>query len=210
MTDTKKSLFIPLLIILAISLAANVYSFSKPDEKGAEAADPAVQYEKELLEKERTIETLQQELETAKAPAPAASENETTTAPTNPEAGTSDILNTAQRFVEYAFETDPETYVTRKKMAKNYMTSSLFETLYPSDGVDEEQQKVAVDIKEINVFMDGDSGNEAIVHYVYKEEILASGYEEEKEMYVKLSFAVEDEQLKVAEIEPLENDYGGI
>lgn len=208
MKDTKKSLFIPLLIILAISLAANVYSFSKPDEKGTEAAGPVAQYEKELLEKEQTIETLQKKLDTAKTPAPAASESETTTAPTDPEAGTPHILNTAQRFVEYAFETDPETYVTRKKMALNYMTSSLYETLYSSDGVDDEQQEIAVDIKEINVFADGE--NEAIVHYVYKEEILASGYEEEKEMYVKLSFEVEGDQLKVAEIEPLENEYGGI
>ena len=191
-------------------MAANVYSFSKPDEKEADAADRGSQYEKELLEKEQTIETLQQKLDTAKTPAPAAPEYGTASAPTNSEAGTPDILNTAQRFVEYVFETDPETYVTRKKMALNYMTSSLYETLYPSDGVDEEQQKVAVNIKEINVFADGKNENEAIVHYVYKEEILTSGYEEEKEMYVKLSFEVEGDQLKVAEIEPLENEYGGI
>lgn len=208
MSDTRKSLFIPLLIILAISLAANVYSFTKEDEKGAATAEQVSQYEIELLEKEQTNKTLQQELNTAKAPAPAASENETTTAPTDPEAGMPDILNTAYRFVEYAFETDPKTYVTRKKMAINYMTDSLYKTLYSSDGVDEEQQEVAVDIKKVNVY--AASENEAIVHYVYKEEILASGYKEEKEMYVKLLFEVEDNQLKVAEIEPLKNDYGGI
>lgn len=206
MTDTRKSLFIPLLIILAISLAANVYSFTKEDEQGAEAAEQVSQYEHELLEKERTIEILQQELDTTEAPAPAAFENETATAP----ADTPDILNTAHRFVEYAFETDPETYTTRKKMAQNYMTESLYETLYASDGVDEEQQKVAVDIKKVNVYADSENENEAIVHYIYKEEILTSGYEEEKEMYVKLAFEVEGNQLKVAEIEPLENDYGGI
>lgn len=210
MSDTRKSLFIPLLIILAISLAANVYSFTKEDEKGAATAEQVSQYEIELLEKEQTNKTLQQELNTAKAAAPAASENETTTAPPDSEAGTPDILNAASRFVEYAFETDPETYVTRKKMAINYMTDNLYETLYSSDGVDEEQQEVAVDIKKVNVYAASENENEAIVHYVYKEEILASGYKEEKEMYVKLLFEVEDNQLKVAEIEPLENDYGGI
>lgn len=210
MSDTRKSLLIPLLIILTISLAANVYSFTKEDEKEAAATEQVSQYENELLEKEQTIKTLQQELNTAKAPAPAASENETTTAPPGPEAGTPDILNTASRFVEYAFETDPETYVTRKKMAINYMTDNLYKTLYSSDGVDEEQQEVAVAIKEVNVYAASENENEAIVHYVYKEEILASGYKEEKGMYVKLLFEVEDNQLKVAEIEPLKNDYGGI
>lgn len=210
MSDTRKSLFIPLLIILAISLAANVYSFTKEDEKGAATAEQVSQYEIELLEKEQTNKTLQQELDMAKAPAPAASVDETTTAPTDPEAGMPDILNTAYRFVEYAFETDPKTYVTRKKMAINYMTDSLYKTLYSSDGVDEEQQEVAVDIKKVNVYAASENESEAIVHYVYKEEILASGYKEEKEMYVKLLFEVEDNQLKVAEIEPLKNDYGGI
>lgn len=210
MTDTRKSLFIPLLIILAISLAANVYNFTKEDEKGAAAAKQVSHYENELLEKEQTIKTLQQERDTAQVPAPAVSKNETTTALPDPETDTPDILNTAHRFVEYAFETDPETYVTRKKMAINYMTDSLYETLYSSDGVDEEQQKVAVDIKEVNVYANSENGKEAIVHYVYKEEILASGYKETKETYVKLLFEVEGNQSKVAEIEPLENDYGGI
>lgn len=210
MQQTKKGWLVPLLIILAISLAANVYSFTRETEKGGKEKGGTTHYESELVEKKKEIETLRKELETKSTPAPEVAKADTETAVSAPETEVSGIINTAQRFIEYVFESDPETYVTRKKMALNYMTDSLYETLYSSDGVDEEQQKVAVDIKKVNVFVDSESENEAIVHYVYKEEILASGYEEEKEMYVKLSFEVEDGKLKVAEIEPLENEYGGI
>lgn len=210
MQQTKRTWLVLLLIILAISLAANVYSFTKNTGESKKEMGQASQYESELLEKEKQIATLKKELETKSTPAPEAAKVDTESAVSDPETEVSGIINTAQRFIEYAFESDPETYVTRKKMALNYMTDSLYETLYSSDGVDEEQQKVAIDIKKVNVFADSESENEAIVHYVYKEEISASGYEEEKEMYVKLSFEVEGEQLKVAEIEPLENEYGGI
>lgn len=210
MQQTKKGWLVPLLIILAISLAANVYSFTGNTEESEKEKKRASQYESELVEKEKEIETLQKELETKSTPAPEVAKADTETAVPATETEVSGIVNTAQRFIENAFESDPETYVTRKKMALNYMTDSLYETLYSSDGVDKERQKVAIDIKKVNVFADSENENEAIVHYVYKEEIFASGYEEEKEMYVKLTFEAEGEKLKVAEIEPLKNEYGGI
>lgn len=210
MQQTKRTWLVPLLIILAISLAANVYSFTGSASETEKETAQSPQYEKELIEKEKEIETLQEKLKTKSAPIPEAAEPAVEPVAETPETEVPGIINTAQRFIEYAFESDPETYVIRKKMALNYMTDSLYETLYSSDGVDEERQEVAIDIKKINVFADSENKNEAIVHYVYKEEILASGYEEEKEMYVKFAFEVEGEQLKVAEIEPLENEYGGI
>ena len=213
MQFTTKSLFIPVTFLLAISLAANVYSFTLDDSLDQGAIDTTkkteAQYESELVEKENTIASLQEELEAKEAAVPV--ETEETDQPA-PETGTEpdELVNTAQRFIEYAFESDPESYATRKKLALNYMTESLFETLYAADGVDGEQQKIAVEIKEVTVFADGQSGKEAIVHYTYSEEILASGYEEEKEMYAKLVFTVEGTLLKVADIQPLENEYGGI
>lgn len=210
MQYTKKSLLLFLTLFLAISLAGNVYSFTKEDEKSTETAVSETEYKRALLEKEDEIDQLQQQLGAEKETTPATAVEKTEQSAPAPETGVGELTNTAQRFIEYAFENDPETYVTRKKMASNYMTNSLYETLFASDGVNEEQQKVAVDIKEINVFADSENEKEAIVFYVYKEEILSSGYEEEKKMYVKLTFAVEGNQLKVAEIEPLENDYGGI
>lgn len=213
MQFTTKSLFIPVTFLLAISMAANVYSFTLDDSLDQGAIDTTkkreAQYESELVEKENTIASLQEELKAREVAAPAeAEEVEQTDSKVGAEPD--ELVNTAQRFIEYAFESDSESYATRKKLALNYMTESLFETLYAADGMDEGQQKIAVEIKEVTVFADGQSGNEAIVHYTYSEEILASGYEEKKEMYAKLVFTVEGNLLKVAEIEPLENEYGGI
>ncbi|MGE6370748.1 hypothetical protein ACQKDB_16590 [Planococcus kocurii] len=210
---TTKSVLILLSFLLAISLAGNIYSFTLADSKEQEAVaqtkNQVTQYESELVEKENLIASLQEELNAKEVSNSAETEE---VEQTDSEAGAEpdELINTAQRFIEYAFESDPESYATRKKLALNYMTDSLYETLYASDGVDGEQQKIAVEIKEITVFADGQSGNEAIVHYTYSEEILASGYEEEKEMYAKLVFAVEGNLLKVTDIQPLDNEYGGI
>ena len=210
MQFTTKSLLILLTFFLVISLAANVYSFTLGDSVDAGAPDESkemeAQYESKLVEKENKIASLQEELNAKEVVAPAETE-ETESATPEPEP---ELINTAQRFIEYAFESDPESYATRKKLALNYMTESLYETLYPADGMDDEQQKIAIEIKEVNVFADGHKENEAIVHYTYNEEILSSGYEEEKEMYAKLAFTVEDTLLKVADIKPLEHEYGGI
>ncbi|WP_223643416.1 hypothetical protein [Planococcus sp. 4-30] len=213
MQFTTKSLLILLSFLLAISLAANVYSFTLDDSADRGAIDTSkkteAEYESELVEKENTIASLQEELDVKEVTAPDESEE---VKQTDSEAGTEpdELVNTAQRFIEYAFESDPESYTTRKKLALNYMTGSLYETLYPADGMDGKQQKIAVEIKEVTVFAAGRSENEAIVHYTYSEEILASGYAEEKEMYAKLVFTAEGNLLKVADIQPLENEYGGI
>ena len=213
MQFTKKSLLILLSFFLVISLAANVYSFTLGDSVDAgtpdESKEMEAQYESKLVEKENTIASLQEELTAKEVAAPVETEEVEQAAPEN-EAEPDELINTAQRFIEYAFESDPESYATRKKLALNYMTENLYETLYSADGMDDEQQKIAIEIKEVNVFADGQNENEAIVHYTYNEEILSSGYEEEKEMYAKLAFTVEDNLLKVADIKPLENDYGGI
>ncbi|KAA0956105.1 hypothetical protein FQ085_14770 [Planococcus sp. ANT_H30] len=213
MQFTNKSLLILLSFLLVISLAVNIYSFTSEysvdrgdldEQKKAEA-----QYESELVEKEDTIASLQKELDANEVTAPVEVEEAEQAAPETG-AEPDELINTAQRFIEYAFESDPESYATRKKLALNYMTESLYETLYPADGMDQEQQKISIEINEVNVFADGQNENEAIVHYTYSEEILSSGYEEEKEMYAKLLFTVEENLLKVAEIKPLENEYGGI
>ncbi|WP_298829900.1 hypothetical protein [uncultured Planococcus sp.] len=213
MQFTTKSLLILLSFLLVISLAVNIYSFTSEysvdrgdldEQKKAEA-----QYESELVEKEDTIASLQKELDANEVTAPVEVEEAEQAAPETG-AEPDELINTAQRFIEYAFESDPESYATRKKLALNYMTESLYETLYPADGMDQEQQKISIEINEVNVFADGQNENEAIVHYTYSEEILSSGYEEEKEMYAKLLFTVEENLLKVAEIKPLENEYGGI
>lgn len=190
-------------------MAGNVYSFALDDGQNVKAQSQATQYESELAKKENEIALLQQELDAKEVATSVETEEANQVAP-KPKTEINGVINTAQRFIEYAFENDPDTYITRKKMALNYMTESLYETLYSSDGVAEEQQKIAVEINEVAVFAEGENVNEAIVYYVYNEEILSSGYEEEKEMYIKLLFTVEGDQIKVAEVEPLKNEYGGI
>ena len=213
MKFTSNSWPILFCFILIISLAVNIYSFISPESADngdlSQEQKPAAQSEKKLVEKEEEIASLQEELDTKENGVPAESEE---VDQSTPEAGAEpdELINTAQRFIEYAFESDPESYATRKKLALNYMTESLYETLYPADGMDQEQQKIAIEINEVNVFADGQNENEAIVHYTYSEEIFSSGYEEEKEMYAKLSFTVEGNLLKVADIKPLEHEYGGI
>jgi len=206
---TQKSLLIFLAFLFAISLAGNVYSFSKGNGENEEAESQLTQYENKLVEKEETISSLQKELDTKEIASPVETEEVEQAAPETETAPT-ELINTAQRFVEYAFETDSETYVARKKLAQNYMTEGLYETLYASDGVASEQQEIAVNINEVTVFPDAHDEQGAIVFYTYEEEILSSGYKKQKERYVKLFFTGEGSQLKVAAIEPLENDYGGI
>ena len=213
MKFTTNSWPILFCFILIISLVFNIYSFISKDsaDSGAlnQEKEMEQQYENELVEKEEAIVSLQDELDAKEGATPIESEE---VEQSKPEAGAEpdELINTAQRFIEYAFESNPESYATRKKLALNYMTESLYETLYPADGMDQEQQKIAIEINEVNVFADGQNENEAIVHYTYSEEILSSGYEEKKEMYAKLVFIVEGNLLKVAEIKPLENEYGGI
>lgn len=213
MKFTSNSWPILICFILIISLVFNVYSIISKDsaDNGAlgQEEETEAESEKELVEKEEEIASLQEELDAKETGVPAESEEVDQSTP-EASAETEELINTAQRFIEYAFESDPESYATRKKLALNYMTESLYETLYLADGMDQEQQKIAIDIKEVNVFANGQNENEAIVHYTYSEEIRSSGYEEDKEMYAKLSFTVEGNLLKVAEIKPLENEYGGI
>lgn len=206
---TQKSLLILLAFLFAISLAGNVYSFSTGNGENEEAESQLTQYESKLVEKEKTIASLQKELDAKEIASPVETEEVEQAAPETETAPT-ELINTAQRFVEYAFETDPETYIARKKLAQNYMTENLYEILYASDGLAGEQQEIAVNINEVTVFPDAHDELEAIVFYTYEEEIRSSGYKEQKERYVKLSFTIEGNQLKVVAIEPLENDYGGI
>ncbi len=194
---------------LLISLAANVYIFTREEAASNQEESTSLTNTSELLEKEEQIDSLKEQLEKQKE---SNDETESEEVPVNIEdnQNAKEITNASKRFIEYAFESDSETYVTRKKMAKNYMTDNLYETLYPADGEDENLQDIVIDIKKINVFTDFESENEVIVHYTYNEKIASSGYEEDRELYAKLFFIVEENQLKVDRIEPLENEYGGI
>ncbi|ANU28572.1 hypothetical protein [Planococcus versutus] len=209
MNFSVKHILFLVSFILLISLAANVYTFTKEEATSNQEEPSSQTMTSELLEKEEQINSLKDQL---KQQEESDDETESEEVPMNIEGDqdAAEIVNASKRFIEYAFESDSETYTTRKKMAKNYMTETLYETLYPSDGEDENLQDIVIDIKKINVFTDFESEDEAIVHYTYNEKIASSSYEEDHELYAKLFFIVEGNQLKVDRIEPLENEYGGI
>lgn len=210
MKYSLKTVLLLLSFILLISLAFNVYSLNKGKDSTSQKELVKEENESELLEKEEKIKALNKELEDVKKVKEPVKDEVNSDAEVKVETANKELENTAKRFIEYAFESDAETYTTRKKMAKSYMTDNLFETLYSSDGEDEELQGIEIDIKDVNVFTDLESEDEAIVRYTFNEKITSSGYEEVKKMYVKLSFQVKGNEFKVSDIEPLENEYGGI
>lgn len=210
---SKKSLIILLVFTVVISVAANVYSFGNRSEVSNGLRGKINQYESESKEKDKTISELKLQISNLKKSDTGIVENEKS----NEEANGNDqdnhedkIINTAYRFIEYAFDSNPETYVSRKKMAREYMTDDLFETLYSADGVDEYKQNLITEVERMNVYLNPENENEAIVHYVLNEEIPSSGYKETIEKYVTLKFISKNNQLKVSRIDSINNDEGGI
>lgn len=210
---SKKSLIILLVFTVVISVAANVYSFGNRNEVSNGLREKINQYESQSKEKDKTISELKLQVSNLKKSDTGIVENEKNSeeANENDQDNHEDkIINTAYRFIEYAFDSNPETYVSRKKMAREYMTDDLFETLYSADGVDEYKQNLITEVERMNVYLNPENENEAIVHYVLNEEIPSSGYKETIEKYVTLKFISKDNQLKVSHIDSINNDEGGI
>lgn len=208
-------------IALIFSIAANVYSFGKRSEVNNMLMDKLNQYEEELKKNEIVINDYKQKISNMeKGNSEQINEEKTNEKDNVKESETPDLsnqkttenelINTATRFIEYAFSSNPDTYVSRKKMAKNYMTDDLFETLYLADGVDEFKQTISTEVGKIVVYLDLENNNEAIVHYVVDEEIVSSGYKETVDKFVKLKFITDENQVKVSQIQSINNDDGGI
>lgn len=210
---TKKSLIILLVFIVIISIAANVYSFGKRNDVSNDLREKLSHYESEKKEKEKEINDLKSQissLEKSKTGAISKEQNDEKKVESPQKDNEEKRINTAYRFIEYAFDNNSETFVTRKKLARNYMTDDLFETLYSSDGVDEVKQNIKFSVQKINVYLSAENEDEAIVHYVLNQEITSSGYKDTVEKYVKLKFVLKQNQLKVSHIESINFDDGGI
>ncbi|MCZ2260753.1 hypothetical protein [Sporosarcina sp. G11-34] len=214
---SKKGLTYFLSFILIISLIANVYSFAKRNDISTNLRGKVNEYESEMKVKDNEITLLNKEisnLQKKKNDISNESESENETAENTSENEHFDVnkemINTANRFIEYAFDTNPETFVTRKKLAQNFMTDNLLDTLYTSDGVDDDAQKISMEVSKVVVYIDDNHNDEAIIYYVVNEEILTSGYKETVGKYVKLKFIKDGNQIKVSNIEPLSISDGGI
>lgn len=217
MLFTKKFAIVLLSIALLFSIAANVYSFGNRSEVNNNLIEQIKHLENEIDQKNQEINDYKEERST-----PEKSASDTNKEGNNDEVQEeksnannqinvdNDLVNTAHRFIEYAFDSNPETYVSKKKLAKNYMTDPLFDTLFQADGVDEAKQTINAEVESITVYLDTENIDEAIVHYVMNEEILSTGYEETIEKFVKLKFVLDGDQVKVSEIESINYDEGGI
>lgn len=210
---TKKTLVILLVFTTIISIAANIYSFGKRNEVNSELSGKLNHYQSETKQKDKIIQGLNNQissLEKSKSGEVSKeqdSEKKTDVSQIN---NADKLVNTAHRFIEYAFDNNPETYVARKKMARDYMTDELFETLYSADGVDENKQDIKIEVERVNVYLNAENDDEVIVYYILNEEIPSSGYKETIEKYVTLKFVSKENKLKVSRIDSINNNDGGI
>lgn len=213
---TKKSLIFFLSFILIISLLANFYSFSNKNQASENLNNEIDKYKQEVIKKNAEIKKLNEEVTEIKESKIETLKNQTEEQTPDEVIEESEnsiednYVNAAKKFIEYAFTSDAETYTTRKKLAQNYMTDDLIETLFPSDGVDENKQKLNTNVEQMTVYKNPDNEEEVLVYYVLNEEIKSTGYKETVKKYVKLNLVNEANVIKVSKVESLNMDDGGI
>lgn len=140
-------LLITTLIILILSISANFYSFNKLSTQQKEQPT-AIQDDELVTQKPSTSTTKFQDVET----------EDSTQANLNDEKS---LKNSAERFLDFSFNVNPDNYVSAKKNAKKYMTNELFEIIFPSDGIDSDF-KMSID--NVQIFT-SDRENEVVAIY---------------------------------------------
>lgn len=140
-------LLITTLIILILSISANFYSFNKLSTQQKEQAT-AIQDDELVTQKSSTSTTKFQDVET----------EDSTQANLNDEKS---LKNSAERFLDFSFNINPDNYVSAKKNAKKYMTNELFEIIFPSDGIDPDFK---MNIDNVQIFT-SDRENEVVAIY---------------------------------------------
>lgn len=140
-------LLITTLIILILSISANFYSFNKLSTQQKEQST-AIQDDESVTYKTSTSTTKSQNVEI----------EDSTQANLNDEKS---LKNSAERFLDFAFNINPDNYVSAKKNAKKYMTNELFEIIFPSDGIDPDFK---MNIDNVQIFT-SDRENEVVAIY---------------------------------------------
>lgn len=194
-------LTVPLLILLFLSISANVYSFNKISTKTNSHIDL-------LEEKDKEINSLKTEL--SKAEKTAASEkkdieqeHDTHDAEQQNIANSSsdkEIINAAKRYLEFALNINPENYATAKQQAHNYMTDQMVEFLYSSDGLDND---VHMKIKNIKIYTTDETNKEVIAYYESEIETYETKHPHKNYNYVLLQLEEDENILKVSNISPI-------
>lgn len=209
----KKNMLILLTIITIISLSANVYSFNKLSNEESEINKRngmiLSKKDEEIKKMEDEIETLKIENENTKEKKVIKESDEIEViSDENEVAEITELENAAERFVDYTFNVNEENYVTVKNNAGNYMTDEMVETLFSSEGISEDEMKITTTVDDIEVFTANADEGKAIVQYEVTLDY-GNGYEENLKPFVLLYFTNENGNLKVSEVQAI-NEVGGI
>ncbi|WNS78828.1 hypothetical protein RRU94_02465 [Domibacillus sp. DTU_2020_1001157_1_SI_ALB_TIR_016] len=215
----KKGLSVTLIMVLVISVAANFFSFNKLTSAKEETSQKA----KLLLEeKEQEIGKLNDEISSLEKEKQSAAGNANTekveeevkgTATENEAAqsgGQKDLVNSAERFIDYIYNVTPDNFAMVKQNADLYMTDEMIKTLFPSDGIDEKGSDLKTSASDIKVFMEGEGNKQAVVSYNFELEFISSGYKEKDSSYVLLDFEQEGGTYKVSKLTPINSMKGEI
>lgn len=195
LVKSKGFLFL-VMFVLIISLTANIYSFNKLGNNNEEKNKIISDLQKEN-EKQKSIISKKNETSEIES---GSKNNEIDNDKTQQEIDE----NTIKKFIEYTFNTNEDDYVTRKKLAKEYMTDELFKKEFSEDSIDNDEMKILIEVKSVEVFLGSD--NNAIAKYVIKETKAQGEYEDEFEKYVN----IELKDGKVSNIKALSNEEWGV
>lgn len=193
-----KFIVMPLFFLLMVSFLANIYSFNRLGISNEKViADYEIVIEKkndEIIELLTQIDSEQ----TKKIDDHIVKEGSENQSPILE--GEKSILNIAERYLEFAFNSTPENYVTRKNNAHNYMTDDMVDLIFQSDGVDED---FYMKIKNIKLYKNDDSTEEVIAYYESEIETYETKNVEKNYNYVLLKFKEEKGITKISNIIPI-------
>lgn len=218
MISSNKTLFLSVVMITIISVAANFYSFNKLNDINSKTtSDNTLLLEKKDIE----IDKLQGELlslskENVSSPVVVDSkimenknEKNTDSSEGNTDNKINELLNSATHFIEYTYNVTPDNYALLKQNSSEYMTNKLAESLFASNGINEDVANIKTTVNDIKVFIQSEGENEAVVYYEYDLEFINNGYKESNSAYVNLKFIEQGNKIKVSEIEAI-NRIGGV
>lgn len=213
MEKMKKGLPVILIMVLVISLAANFFSFNKLTSAKEETNKQAKQL---LEEKEQEIEKLngkisfleKEEQDAANDEKVEKGEGEMKGTATEHKDEQKNLLNSAERFIDYIYNVTPENFAVVKQNADRYMTDEMIQTLFPSDGIDEKGSDLKTSATDIKVFGEGEGDMQAIVSYNFELEFISNGYKEQDSAYVQLDFEQDGGTYKVSKLTPISSMKG--
>ena len=192
-----KMILVPLLILISISISANVYSFQKLANGTDENTKLLEKKEKEIADLQEAVTSLENNSNVSESEKKEENGVQETEQIASEE---SNLVNTTKRYLEYAFNLNPDNYVTAKNNAHNYMTDEMIDIIFVSDGVDED---FYMQIKNIKVYTTDATNKEVIAYYESEIETYDTTYVEKNYNYILLKFVEEDSTLKIASLTPI-------